>query len=86
VRGLKLDRSFVIRLDADPRAASIVESTIGLAHSLGMHVVAEGVESAAVRELLRGMGCEFAQGYFFSAPAPADEVDLGVVAADVRRR
>ena len=86
VRGLKLDRSFVSHMDTDPRAAAIVESTIGLAHSLGMHVVAEGVESAAVRDLLRGMGCEQAQGYFFSAPAPADELERELPPAGVRRR
>jgi diguanylate cyclase len=86
VRGLKLDRSFVSRMDSDPRAAAIVESTIGLAHSLGMHVVAEGVESAAVRDLLRGMDCEYAQGFFFSAPAPADELERQLPPAGVRRR
>jgi diguanylate cyclase (GGDEF)-like protein len=86
VRGLKLDRSFVTHMDADPRAAAIVESTIGLAHSLGMHVVAEGVESAAVLDLLTAMGCEFAQGYFISAPAPADELERHLPPVGVRRR
>lgn len=76
VRGLKLDRSFVTHLDVDPRSEAIVESTINLAHALGMQVVAEGVETAAVRDRLAGFGCELAQGYLFSAPAPAGELVL----------
>jgi diguanylate cyclase (GGDEF)-like protein len=86
VRGLKLDRSFVTNLDVDARAAAIVESTVGLAHSLGMHVVAEGVETPAVRDVLVEMGCEYAQGYLFSVPVPAAEVDLGTPAPAARRR
>jgi diguanylate cyclase len=80
IRGLKLDRSFVTHLDADPRAAAIVESTINLAHSLGMHVVAEGVETGPVRDRLAELGCELAQGFYFSVPRPAEELDLGVEA------
>jgi EAL domain-containing protein (putative c-di-GMP-specific phosphodiesterase class I) len=81
IRGLKLDRSFVTRLDADRRAGAIVESTINLAHALGMHVVAEGVETAPVRDRLAELGCEFAQGFLFSPPVPAGELDLGTPAA-----
>jgi diguanylate cyclase len=80
IRGLKLDRSFVTHMDGDLRAAAIVESTINLAHSLGMHVVAEGVETVAVRDRLIELGCELAQGYLFAAPAPADALDLTVTA------
>jgi EAL domain-containing protein (putative c-di-GMP-specific phosphodiesterase class I) len=78
IRGLKLDRSFVTPLDADPRAGAIVESTVDLAHALGMQVVAEGVETAPGRDRLAGLGCELGQGYLFSAPLPADELDLDV--------
>jgi diguanylate cyclase len=85
IRGLKLDRSFVTHMDADRRAAAIVESTINLAHSLEMHVVAEGVETAAVRDRLVGLGCELAQGFLFSAPLPAIELDLDVTDAAHRR-
>jgi diguanylate cyclase len=81
IRGLKLDRSFVTHLDADRRAGAIVESTINLAHALGMHVVAEGVETAPVRDRLAQLGCEFAQGFLFSPPVPAGELDLGSPAA-----
>jgi diguanylate cyclase (GGDEF)-like protein len=84
IRGLKLDRSFVTHMDGDPRAAAIVESTINLAHSLGMHVVAEGVETVAVRDRLVQLGCELAQGFLFAPPAPADALDLAVT--DAARR
>src|SRR4051794_33232496 len=77
--GLKLDRSFVTRLDADPRSQAIVASTIGLARSLRLAVVAEGVETAAVRDLLARLGCDVAQGYLFSAPVAAGRLRLGVV-------
>jgi diguanylate cyclase len=76
VRGLKLDRSFVTRMDAEPRSAAIVESTIRLAQSLGMHMVAEGVETAVVRDRLTDLGCEFAQGFLFGRPVPVGELDL----------
>ena len=79
IRGLKLDRSFVTNMDADHRAEAIVESTVNLAHSLGMVVVAEGVETAAVRDRLAGFGCELAQGFLFSPAVPADEVTFGVL-------
>jgi diguanylate cyclase (GGDEF)-like protein len=79
IRGLKLDRSFVTHMDADHRAEAIVESTVNLAHSLGMAVVAEGVETAAVRDRLAGFGCELAQGFLFSPAVPADEVTFGVL-------
>jgi EAL domain-containing protein (putative c-di-GMP-specific phosphodiesterase class I) len=79
IRGLKLDRSFVTHLDADPRAAAIVESTVTLAHSLGMAVVAEGVETISVRDRLAVFGCEVAQGYLFSRPVPAEEIVFGVL-------
>jgi EAL domain-containing protein (putative c-di-GMP-specific phosphodiesterase class I) len=79
IRGLKLDRSFVTHLDADRRAEAIVESTVTLAHSLGMAVVAEGVETMAVRDRLADFGCEVAQGYLFSRPVPAEEIVFGVL-------
>ena len=73
VDDLKLDRSFVMRSTTDPRSAAIVASTIGLAHSLKMRIIAEGVETADVLELLIGAGCDVAQGYHLGRPLPADQ-------------
>ena len=65
---LKLDRSFVSPMADDPRAAAIVTSTIGLAHSLGMTLVAEGVEDEATAGHLADSGCDQSQGFYFSRP------------------
>jgi diguanylate cyclase len=80
IRGLKLDRSFVTPMGSVPRVEAIVESTINVAHALGMTVVAEGVETAEVRDRLVAMGCELGQGFLFSPALPADEVLLDEVA------
>jgi diguanylate cyclase len=79
ISGLKLDRSFVTHVDTDPRAAAIVESTVRLAGSLGLTVVAEGVETPTVRDRLAELGCELAQGFLFSRPVPAEDVEFGVL-------
>jgi EAL domain-containing protein (putative c-di-GMP-specific phosphodiesterase class I) len=71
---VKIDRSLVLELGADPTGALIAESVINLARSLGMQVVAVGVESHEHVRALRELGCELAQGYFFSPPVPADVV------------
>ena len=71
---LKLDRSFVTNMDTDARAAAIVESTISMAHRLGMVMVAEGVETQDVADRLRLWGCDLAQGYYLSRPVPAERL------------
>ena len=58
--------------DEDDRA--IVEATIKLAHTLGIEVVAEGVETPDVYQLLLQMGCDFVQGYYISRPIPSEQV------------
>jgi diguanylate cyclase (GGDEF)-like protein len=73
---LKLDRSFVTPMSADPRAAAIVESTIGLAHSLGLILVAEGVEDIDTAERLAQSGCDQAQGWYFSKALPPTQLDV----------
>jgi EAL domain-containing protein (putative c-di-GMP-specific phosphodiesterase class I) len=72
---LKLDRSFVFPMADDARAAAFVASTIGLAHSLGLRMVAEGVETHVAYTELSRLGCDQAQGYFMSRPVPAVELE-----------
>jgi diguanylate cyclase (GGDEF)-like protein len=71
---IKIDKSFVLDLNRHTDDAVIVRSTIELGHSLGVKVVAEGVETAESWELLRQMGCDMAQGFFISAPLPGREI------------
>jgi EAL domain-containing protein (putative c-di-GMP-specific phosphodiesterase class I) len=68
---LKLDRSFVMHVAERERDAAIVRSTVDLGHSLGLSVVAEGVEGEAVIDTLRSLGCDIAQGYGISRPMAA---------------
>ncbi|WP_338797254.1 EAL domain-containing protein [Acidovorax sp. DW039] len=70
---LKIDKSFVMGMEAGEDDAMIVRSTIDLAHNLGLTVVAEGVENAAILERLRALACDEAQGYHISRPVPAQE-------------
>jgi diguanylate cyclase (GGDEF)-like protein len=72
VNTLKIDRSFVSRLDEKNQASTIVKATLDLAHNLGFDVVAEGVETQQQVEQLRDWGCEFAQGYFYAKPLEQD--------------
>jgi diguanylate cyclase (GGDEF)-like protein len=72
VNTLKIDRSFVSRLDEKNQASTIVKATLDLAHNLGFDVVAEGVETKQQAEQLRDWGCEFAQGYFYAKPLEKD--------------
>ncbi len=65
---LKVDRSFVGRLGLDPENREIVRAILALAHSLGLDVVAEGVEEQEQAKMLRSLGCEFVQGFYFARP------------------
>ncbi|HEX4326578.1 MAG TPA: EAL domain-containing protein [Burkholderiales bacterium] len=73
--GLKIDQSFVRHMNARPQAATIVRSTIELAHSLGLSVTAEGVEDVETLTHLKAWGCDYGQGYFFGRPMPAADFD-----------
>lgn len=70
---LKIDRSFINHVDENPADQAIVSAILAMARSLGLRVVAEGVETAAQLAMLNRHGCEVAQGFFFSRPLPADQ-------------
>ncbi len=72
INELKLDMSLIRPIASNPSFRMIVRNTIDLAHQLGVKVVAEGVESEAVRSELQALGCDLAQGFLFGRPMPAD--------------
>jgi EAL domain-containing protein (putative c-di-GMP-specific phosphodiesterase class I) len=74
VDALKLDRSFVARMDEDAEDMAIVTAVISLAHSLNLRVIAEGVETASQARLLRLLKCDQLQGFLFSKPVPPGDV------------
>ncbi|MEK7870933.1 MAG: EAL domain-containing protein [Nitrospirota bacterium] len=71
---IKIDKSFIMNMLTDESSMKIVRSTIELAHSLGLKVVAEGVESKEILNELTSLGCDAAQGYFISRPLPQLEL------------
>jgi len=75
VNELKIDRTFVQHMRDVEADAAIVRSTIELAHSLGLHVVAEGVEDIATWQQLRALGCDTIQGYYLSRPLPPHDFE-----------
>jgi len=74
VSRMKIDKSFVMSM-GEARNAAIVRSAIELAHNLGFQVTAEGVENEQACRELRNLGCDFAQGYYFARPMPAQQFD-----------
>lgn len=75
LRTVKLDRSFVTGIDADVRRAAVVRAVVEVAHELGLRVVAEGVETAAVADVVIGLGADAIQGYLYCRPAAAEQVE-----------
>jgi EAL domain-containing protein (putative c-di-GMP-specific phosphodiesterase class I) len=67
---LKIDRSFVERMEADANSGAVVSTIVGLSRALGVRTIAEGVETENQATLLRAAGCEAVQGYFYGRPAP----------------
>jgi len=76
---LKVDKSFVSRMEGAPHQAEIVKAIVSLAQNLGMGVTAEGVETVAQAEALRDLHCTSAQGFLFSRPLPAEEAERLIV-------
>ena len=74
IHALKIDRSFIIRMQESARTHSVVAATVSLARSLGIKTVAEGVESKAQAEALFAMGCNEIQGYYFCRPVEAEQL------------
>ena len=72
---LKIDRSFVSRIDTDSNSGAVVSTIVGLSRALGVHTIAEGVETENQATMLKAAGCEVVQGYLFGRPAPLKIVD-----------
>jgi diguanylate cyclase (GGDEF)-like protein len=85
VNELKIDKSFVMTMDRDAADRAIVASTSALGRSLGLRVVAEGVESAAAGSVLAAIGCDLAQGFHYSPPVPPNQIP-GLVRAAAETR
>ncbi len=75
---LKIDQSFVSKMLSSPQGSAIARSVVDLGNSLGLEVIAEGVESQEQLSFLSGLGCRMFQGYFFSRPVPVAEFDTFV--------
>ena len=86
IDGIKLDRSFVADLGADETSAAIVEAILMMSGALRLHVVAEGVETAAQIETLASLGCRYLQGFAFARPMPADAVKPYLAAQEAHAR
>jgi diguanylate cyclase (GGDEF)-like protein/PAS domain S-box-containing protein len=80
---VKIDKAFVANLSPSSTDLALCKAIIVMAHELGMKVVAEGVETAQQRDLLRDAGCDFGQGYLFAAPMPAAEFEAFCCARSV---
>lgn len=79
VSELKIDKSFVMEMAIDENDATIVRSTVDLAHNLGLTVVAEGVENQEAWDLLAKLGCDIGQGYYMSRPQPIADLEKWLV-------
>jgi diguanylate cyclase (GGDEF)-like protein len=74
--GLKLDKSFIDTIDTDPTSAVLVANVMASARALGLRTTAEGVERETQLAVLRGLGCDTAQGYLIARPLPPAELDM----------
>ena len=72
---LKIDKAFVQHLETDENDMALSEAIVMMAHKLGLKVIAEGVETEGQRQRLLAAGCDYGQGYLFSRPLPAEELE-----------
>ena len=82
---LKIDRSFINRIDTDSSTGAVVSTIVGLSRALGVNAIAEGVETESQATLLRAAGCQVVQGYLFGRPAPL-VIDPGVASAHAAQK
>jgi diguanylate cyclase (GGDEF)-like protein/PAS domain S-box-containing protein len=82
--GIKIDRSFVRDLVGSRHDGAIVRAIVGLAHGLGLRVVGEGVEFEAQARILKELGCDEGQGFYFSRPLPGEEIGARFLAASTQ--
>jgi diguanylate cyclase (GGDEF)-like protein len=80
-RKLKIDRSFVSRMETDSSTGAVVSTIVGLSRALGVETIAEGVETENQAMLLRAAGCQVAQGYLYGKPAPL-KIDQGAIVVE----
>jgi EAL domain-containing protein (putative c-di-GMP-specific phosphodiesterase class I) len=74
IHALKIDSAFIKGLPQDPQDAAIVKTILNLGESLGLEVLAEGVETKEQHDFLIGQGCRQGQGYLYACPAPANKL------------
>jgi EAL domain-containing protein (putative c-di-GMP-specific phosphodiesterase class I) len=74
IDALKIDRSFIQAIAAGSRSAELTRAIVMMGASLGLGVIAEGIEDVAQRDILVGFGCAYGQGFLFSRPLPAERV------------
>lgn len=75
---IKIDKSFVLNMASDKKDESIVKAAVDLGHTLGLKIVAEGVEDETTLNLLSGMGCDYAQGYYMAKPMPYEDLMIWI--------
>lgn len=83
---LKIDKSFIDDIEISSKSVDIVRYIIGLAKSLGLKIVAEGIETRGQFEILKKLGCDYGQGYYFGRPVPADIIEFECCSRDFQRR
>ena len=85
VQELKIDKSFILGIDEDAEAATIVQTIVELAHNLGLRAVGEGIETEEAYRLLAASGCDYGQGFLMGRPMPAAELSALALAGPVAR-